>query len=216
MPVFKLSDDPVFPDPHLAEEDGLLAIGGDYSIERLITAYQHGIFPWFKHKGKIYWFASNPRMVIFPKTYTPPHGLKRELKKSTFKTSMNKAFSEVLNLCAKVPRKEKGTWINEEYIDALIKLHKIGIAHSFEAWFNGKLTGGLYGIQVGKGFTGESMFHLMDNASKFAFNHLMIYAKRENWLFIDAQQDTKHMRLLGGQNIPFQDFYKLIIEAHQE
>lgn len=215
MPVFRLSDDPVFPDPHLAEEDGLLAIGGDYSIDRLITAYQHGIFPWFKHKNEIYWFASNPRMVVFPDQYNPSHGLKRSLKKELYTVSMNKDFKAVIDLCAQVPRKEKGSWINDDYRNSLIKLHNLGIAHSFESWHDGKLTGGLYGIQVGKGFTGESMFHLMDDASKYAFHFLIQYAKKEGWLFIDAQQDTAHLRSLGGVNIEFNEFYELLERAHK-
>ncbi|MBN2727919.1 MAG: leucyl/phenylalanyl-tRNA--protein transferase [Bacteroidales bacterium] len=216
MPVFRLNEEPVFPDPRLAEEDGLLAVGGDYSIERLICAYQHGIFPWFKYEEDIYWFATNPRMVVYPEQYKPPHGLKRSLKKRLYSVTMNKDFEAVIDLCAKVPRKEEGSWINDDYRNSLIKLHELGIAHSFESWYDGKLAGGLYGIQVGKGFTGESMFHLMDDASKYAFHFLMEYAKSENWLFVDAQQDTPHLRSLGGVNIEFQEFYKLLERAFEE
>lgn len=213
MPVFRLSEEPVFPDPRLAEEDGLLAVGGDYSIKRLMCAYQHGIFPWFRHLGDIYWYAPNPRMVVFPNQYKPPHGLKRSLKKRLYTVTMNKDFEAVINMCANVPRKNKGSWINDEYKASLLKLHELGFAHSFEAWHKDKLVGGLYGIQVGKGFSGESMFHIMDDASKYAFHYLMEYARTEKWLFVDAQQDTPHLRSLGGVNIDFQEFYELLRRA---
>lgn len=211
MPVFRLPDnDIVFPDPHLAESDGLLAVGGDYSVERLLLAYNHGIFPWFKEKKLIYWYATNPRMLVFPDQYHPNHGLRRFLKKCDFMVTINTAFEQVIDACATIKRREKGTWINREYRNAFVELHQRGYAVSVECWSGRLLAGGLYGIIAGSGFTGESMFSRIPNASKVAFHHLVLLARDQQWKFIDAQQDTPHLRSLGAVLVPFADFYSLL------
>jgi len=212
MAVYRLPDEIVFPDPHEAEPDGLLAVGGDYSVERLLLAYNHGIFPWFQYKGDIYWYATNPRMIVYPDKYKPNHGLRRLLKKCPYHVTINTCFEDVINHCAKVKRKEKGTWINKNYKKGFIELHKMGYAISIETWLEDELAGGLYGIVAGSGFTGESMFSVHPNASKVAFHHLVMLARHLNWTFIDAQQDTPHMRTLGGELISFDDFYLLLTE----
>ncbi len=211
MPVFLLpEDDIVFPDPHLAEPDGLLAVGGDYSFERMLLAYNHGIFPWFMQRKKIYWYATNPRMLVFPDQYRPNHGLRRTLKKQLFTISINTEFTKVIDACARIRRREKGTWINRRYRDAMIGLHERGYAVSIECHKDGELAGGLYGVIAGNGFTGESMFSAVPDASKVAFHHLVLLARHMNWKFIDAQQDTPHIRLLGAVPVPFSEFYSLL------
>lgn len=214
MPVFQLSDEIVFPDPHMADPDGLLAIGGDYSVDRMLLAYDHGIFPWFQHKGIIYWYATNPRMLIFPERYRPNHGLRRFLKKNPYRITVNSAFKKVIDLCAKTRRKEKGTWINKKYRKAFLELHERGYAISVEAWLNDELVGGLYGIVAGTGFTGESMFTIKPNSSKVAFHYLMVLAKQMKWKFVDAQQDTPHIRTLGAEEVDFAAFYSLLTGAN--
>lgn len=212
MAVYRLPDEIAFPDPHEAEPDGLLAVGGDYSVDRMLLAYNNGIFPWFQYKGEIFWYATNPRMIVIPDKYRPNHGLRRFLKNCPYRLTINQNFEEVINQCAKIKRKEKGTWINQKYKKAFIELHKLGYAVSIETWLGDKLVGGLYGIIAGPGFTGESMFSLQSNASKVAFYQLVMFARHMNWKFIDAQQDTPHMRTLGGELIPFDEFYSILTE----
>ncbi len=216
MPVFQLPDEIVFPDPHLAEPDGLLAVGGDYSVERMLLAYDHGIFPWFQHKGLIYWYATNPRMLVFPHKYRPNHGLRRFLKTNQYTTTINSVFEQVIDGCAKVKRKEKGSWINKKYRKAFLDLHERGYAISVETWLGEELVGGLYGIVAGTGFTGESMFTLKPNASKVAFHYLMMLARKMNWKFVDAQQDAPHIRTMGAEEVDFGDFYLLLTSTGNE
>jgi leucyl/phenylalanyl-tRNA---protein transferase len=210
MTVYRLSDEIAFPDPHEADPDGLLAVGGDYSVERMLLAYNHGIFPWDRYDGTICWYATDPRMVIFPEKYKPNHGLKHVLKKCPYQVTINACFSKVIRNCARVKRKEKGTWINKAYMKAFNELHKMGYALSVECWLGKELAGGLYGIAAGTGFTGESMFTLYPDASKVAFHHLVLLARQLNWKFIDAQQDTPFIRSLCGELVPFRDFYALL------
>ncbi|KAF5034353.1 Leucyl/phenylalanyl-tRNA--protein transferase [anaerobic digester metagenome] len=212
MAVYRLPDDIVFPDPRDAEPDGLLAVGGDYSVERMLLAYNHGIFPWFQYRRDIYWYATNPRMVVFPEKYRPNHGLRRVLKNCPYRVTINTCFEDVISHCAKIKRKEKGTWINRSYKKSFIELHKLGYAVSVETWLGDELAGGLYGIVAGPGFTGESMFSIHPNASKVAFHQLVMLARHLKWKFIDAQQDTPHMQMLGGELIPFDVFYSMLTE----
>jgi leucyl/phenylalanyl-tRNA---protein transferase len=210
MTVFRLPKELVFPDPHDADPDGLLAIGGDYSVERMLLAYNHGIFPWSEYRGDIFWYATDPRMVIFPGKYKPNHGLRRVLKNCPYTVTFNTAFENVISHCAKVKRKEKGTWITKKYQKAFVELHKLGYAISVETWLGSELAGGLYGIQAGTGFVGESMFTLHPDASKVAFHYLVMLARQQEWKFIDAQQDTPHFRTLGGELVPFSMFYDIL------
>jgi len=209
MPIYRLSNDLVFPDPSLAEEDGLLALEGDLSPERLILAYSNGIFPWFSEDEPILWWSPDPRFVIYPKEIRISHSMKKTLKKNTYRVSFDTCFKDVISNCSNL-RKDEGTWITNEMIEAYCKLHKLGFAHSVETWYGDKLVGGLYGISMGKCFFGESMFSTMDNASKVAFINLSRVLEEKNFVVIDCQVHTAHLESLGAVNISREDFLDLI------
>ncbi|MBC8062566.1 MAG: leucyl/phenylalanyl-tRNA--protein transferase [Clostridiaceae bacterium] len=209
MPIFRLNEDLIFPHPSLAEDDGLLAIEGDLSPLRLMIAYRNGIFPWFSEGDPILWWSPNPRFIIYPRDIKISHSMKKLLKKNVYRISFDTCFREVISNCASV-RKESGTWINEGMIEAYCKLHELGHAHSVEAWQGGKLVGGLYGINIGKCFFGESMFSTMDNASKVAFITLCKKLEEEEYVMVDCQVYTKHLESLGAISIPREEFLELI------
>ncbi len=209
MPIYRLSNDLVFPHPSLSEEDGLLAIEGDLSPERLLLAYSKGIFPWFSDDEPILWWSPNPRFVVYPKHIKISHSMKKLLKKNTYTISFDTCFRDVISNCSNV-RKETGTWITDEMIEAYCKLHELGFAHSVETWYEGKLVGGLYGISIGKCFFGESMFSIMDNASKVAFITLSKLLEEKGFLLIDCQVHTTHLESLGAVHIPRENFLELI------
>ncbi|NMM63568.1 leucyl/phenylalanyl-tRNA--protein transferase [Clostridium sp. P21] len=209
MPVFKLSEDLIFPDPSLAEEDGLLAAYGDLSPERLILAYSNGIFPWFSEDEPILWWSPDPRFVMYPKDIKISHSMKKLLKKNTYKILFDTCFRDVISNCAGV-RKESGTWITNDMIEAYCKLHNLGYAHSVETWYGDKLVGGLYGIVIGKCFFGESMFSIMDNASKAAMITLCKKLQQENFILIDCQVYSKHLESLGAVNIKRDKFLEVV------
>jgi len=214
MPIYQLPKEPIFPHPCEAVHDGLLAIGGDLSPERLIAAYSTGIFPWFSNNDPILWWSPNPRMILIPDKFKVSKSLKQTLKKDKFKIRVDFAFEEVIDSCNKVPRKEQnGTWITDDMKNAYIKMHKLGLAHSFEAWEGNKLVGGLYGISLGKAFFGESMFHKRTDASKVAFFYLSEFAKKNKFLFIDCQLPTTHLASLGANEISRDDFLDLLADA---
>src|SRR2546428_8421064 len=170
MPIFQLTDELVFPHPLLADENGVLAIGGDLSPERLLLAYQNGIFPWFNEGEPIIWYAPNPRCVLHPKKTKISKSMNQELRSGKFRVSFNENFKAVIGNCQKVLRKDQpDTWITNEMFDAYVKMHELGFAHSVEVWQRDELVGGLYGINLGTVFFGESMFHKVSNASKVAF-----------------------------------------------
>jgi len=205
-----------FPDLDEADESGLLAIGGDLSIERLKQAYSKGIFPWYEDGMPILWWSPDPRMVLYPAKMIISHSLKQSIKKQQFTVTLDKAFAKVIKNCARTPRKgEYGTWITREMKDAYIRLHEAGFAHSAEAWLEGELVGGLYGVAIGKAFFGESMFHLVTNASKVALYYLV--EKLNNWDFaiIDAQVYTNHLESLGGEMIPRNQYMQILEKALQ-
>ncbi|MCB9256160.1 MAG: leucyl/phenylalanyl-tRNA--protein transferase [Chitinophagales bacterium] len=208
MPVYYLDEQLVFPHPLLAE-DGLLAIGGDLSIDRLLLAYQNGIFPWYNEGEPILWHAPDPRFVLFPEELKISKSMRKFLKESKWKTSLNQDFEGVIRNCSEQKRKNQdGTWITKEMQDAYIALHKAGFAHSVEVWNeNGELIGGLYGVNLGSVFYGESMFHKASNASKVAFIKLL-----EGFPFklIDCQVFTSHLASLGAREISLTDFLKII------
>nr|MBC8457524.1 leucyl/phenylalanyl-tRNA--protein transferase [Deltaproteobacteria bacterium] len=159
MPVFLLTDKIAFPPPHLASSEGLLAVGGDISQERLLLAYRMGIFPWFSDDEPILWWSPDPRLVLYPREIKISKTLKKIMKKGLFKVTMDSAFVQVINQCAQIRlQNNQGTWIVEDMIDAYCKLHESGFAHSVETWYQGELAGGLYGVSLGKCFFGESMF----------------------------------------------------------
>ncbi len=212
MPVYQLPDDElVFPHPELANENGLLAVGGDLSAARLVLAYSNGIFPWYNEGEPILWWSPDPRLVLFPREFKRHKSLHLLVNKKRFEVTFNSAFKEVIKQCGRVPRKgQPGTWITKEMEIAYIKLHNLQIAQSVEVWEEGKLVGGLYGLLLGKVFFGESMFHTVDNASKVAFWHLIDKLIEQGVQLVDAQQDTPHLRSLGARPVPRKEFLKLL------
>ncbi len=200
-----------FPDTDEADESGLLAIGGDLSIERLKLSYSKGIFPWYEDGMPILWWSPDPRMVLYPEKMIISHSLKQSIKKKQFTVTIDKAFEKVIKNCSKTSRKgEKGTWITRDMQNAYIRLHEAGFAHSAEAWLEGELVGGLYGVALGKAFFGESMFHHVTNASKVAFHHLVDKLASWNYKIIDAQVYTNHLESLGGEMIPRREFIQIL------
>lgn len=217
MPVYKLPEDPIFPHPSEAEEDGLLAIGGDLSLQRLVNAYANGIFPWFSSENPILWWSPDPRLVLFPEKLKVSKSLKRILKTEKFEVRFDTNFKAVIEHCSKIKRNhEDGTWINKEMVEAYTQLHEKGAAHSVETYFEGELVGGLYGVSLGKSFFGESMFHLMSDASKVAFYYLVEKIKYWNFDIIDAQIHTDHLVSLGAEEIPREQFLEIIKESVQQ
>jgi len=203
MPVFLLSDTIEFPPPHLATEDGLLAIGGDLSQKRLLLAYRMGIFPWFSNNEPILWWSPDPRFVLYPHEIKISKTLKKVIKKDIFSVTMDLAFIEVINQCAHVRlQKNQGTWIVKDMIDAYCNLHESGFAHSVEVWLQGDLVGGLYGVSLGKCFFGESMFTLVSNASNVGLVKLVKYLKELSFDLIDCQVPTEHLTHFGARKIP--------------
>jgi leucyl/phenylalanyl-tRNA--protein transferase len=207
--IFRLPDDElVFPDPAFADEDGLLAVGGDLSPQRLLLAYQSGIFPWFSEDDPILWFAPHERCVVFPERVKVSKSMAKVLKSGMFKITRNAAFKQVIENCSGVFRKDQdGTWITADMRTAYIRLHELGIAHSFEVWHNDALVGGLYGIIIGKVFCGESMFSLMSNASKVAFISL---CRSQEFEIIDCQMPNEHLMSLGAEMIPRDDYMQIL------
>jgi len=214
MPVFQLRKEILFPDVSLAEEGGLIAIGGDLSAERLLAAYSCGIFPWFSREEPIMWWSPDPRLVLFPDKFIVSHSLQQKIDRGVFEIRMDHDFEQVIQSCAEVDRRdEDGTWITEEMKTAYLELHRKGFAHSIEAYSEGKLAGGLYGVSLGKAFFGESMFHFRTDASKVALYHLVETAKKSGILFIDSQVETEHMIRLGAELIPRVEYLRLLKEA---
>lgn len=210
MAIFALDESIHFPPVHLAEPDGLLAIGGDLSSERLLLAYQSGIFPWYS-QPPILWWCPDPRFVLFPKELKISKSLRPLLNRSAFEFTVNKAFKEVISHCKNVDRPgQPGTWIGDEIVDAYYRLHQLGYAHSAEVWQDGNLAGGLYGIRLGKVFFGESMFSLVSNASKYAFTKYVQQLMEDNVQLIDCQVHTDYLGNLGAKMIEGSEFQHLL------
>jgi leucyl/phenylalanyl-tRNA--protein transferase len=210
MAIFALNQELNFPPPDLAEPDGLLAIGGDLSIQRLLLAYRNGIFPWYEGEN-ILWWSPDPRFVLFPEELKISHSMKQILRKETFRFTMNKAFREVILQCKMIARRgQESTWITEEVRNAYIRLHELGFAYSAEAWHGDQLAGGLYGIRLGNVFFGESMFSRLDNASKFAFIHVVRFLQDKGLKLIDCQVYTAHLESLGARMISRKQFLELV------
>ena len=202
MPVYRLSQDLVFPSPHLASQEGLLAVGGDLSEKRLLLAYSLGIFPWYSDGEPILWWSPEPRLVLYPDELKVSRSLNKILKKGTFKVTMDRAFEEVISECARVRlENQEGTWIVDDMVSAYCRLHAIGFAHSVEAWEGDRLVGGLYGVSLGKCFFGESMFTRVANASKVALVALVNYLKTLDFSLIDCQITTAHLKRFGAREI---------------
>ncbi len=191
-----------FPPPYLAEREGLLAIGGDLSEERLLLAYRMGIFPWYAEDDPIIWWSPDPRMILYPKELKVSRSLKRLIRKGRLQVTMDQAFEEVITACARV-RTDAGerTWLVEEMIEAYCDLHRSGFAHSVETWEGDRLVGGLYGVSLGRSFFGESMFARVSNASKVAFVGLVRQLERWNFDMIDCQVKTDHLLRFGAREV---------------
>jgi len=217
MPVFRLTDKLVFPPVHYADPDGLLAVGGDLSPERLLLAYQQGIFPWYSQHTPPLWWSPDPRLALFPDELKVSTSLQRVIKKKRFRVTMDEAFLEVIQRCAAAKRREgEGTWIVPEMVEAYHRLHQLGFGHSGESWEGGELGGGLYGVVLGRVFFGESMFALRSDASKVAFVHLVQLLKQWRFALIDCQEPTAHLKRFGAREIPRNDFLRLLSGALAE
>ncbi len=211
MTVFSLPDEDIFPDPSMADADGLLAVGGDLSPARLVNAYCNGIFPWYSENYPIMWWSPDPRMVLFPKDFRRTKNLRKLVDKNIFEIKFDFDFKGVIRECAKICRgNDDGTWIVGNMIRAYTKLYDLGIAHSVETYKNGELVGGLYGLAIGKAFFGESMFHKLDNASKVALWHLVDRLLEWDFDLIDAQQETNHLKNMGAVAIGREKFLTLL------
>ena len=210
MPLFALNKELVFPPVHLSEPDGLLAMGGDLSAERLLLAYRSGIFPWFDGNTPLWW-CPDPRFVLFPQELKVSKSMKQLIKRQAFEFTIDKAFADVISNCKTSARKDQdGTWITEEVKAAYIRLHQLGYAHSAEVWVNGELAGGCYGIRMGHVFFGESMFSKIANASKYAFINYVETLQKENIELIDCQVYTPHLESFGARMIDREKFIGLL------
>ena len=202
-----------FPNHDESNKDGLIAIGGDLSVERLMHAYHLGIFPWFNEGQPLFWWSPDPRMILLPESFKVSKSLKKTILSNKYKITLNTSFEEVINCCSKIKRKgQQGTWITKNMITAYLQLHKKGHAQSVEVWSDNQLVGGLYGIDLKekKIFCGESMFSKKNNASKIAFYYLVKKLKTENYRLIDCQMYTSHLESLGAQEIPRHEFLKYL------
>lgn len=200
-----------FPDVTEADKHGILAVGGDLSPERLILAYKSGIFPWFDSDEPILWWSPAQRMVLFPDELVVSRSMRTVLRKEIFKVTFNKDFRAVISNCSQISRNgQRGTWISKDMIEAYVKLHELGYAKSVEVWQNGELVGGLYGIDLGHIFCGESMFSKVSNASKVAFITLVENLKIRQYKLIDCQVHNDHLESLGAREIERQEFMEML------
>lgn len=210
-PLTFLTDAIYFPPIEDANAEGLLAVGGDLSPKRLMLAYKSGIFPWYNEGSLILWWSPDPRMVLFPDQIKISKSMRKVLKNNQFTLTKNTCFEQVIDQCAKVKRKHQdGTWITHEMKEAYLKLHQLGHAQSYEVWEKGELVGGLYGIDQGHIFCGESMFSLVNNASKYAFIRLAKELQQKKYRLIDCQLYTTHLESLGAREIPRSEFIEIL------
>ena len=217
MPIFGLTEKFVFPPPRLASEGGRLAIGGDLAPERLILAYQNGIFPWYSEGEPILWWSPDPRFVLFPANLKVSRSMRGLLKKNLFPVTFDTCFREVVAACQETRKeREEGTWITAAMMSAYIRLHELGLAHSVEAWREGALAGGLYGVSLGKCFFGESMFTKVPNASKAAFIALVKALAKHDFRLIDCQVYTDHLSSLGAEMVDRDLFLRILNTALAE
>lgn len=213
MAVFQLDDKLWFPDPHLGEDDGLVAVGGDLSIDRLLLAYSNGFFPWysFRDENRL-WFCPLQRFVIFPKEIHISHSMQQLIHQNRYKLSINKDFDGVIHGCSTAQNRdeEEGAWLGPDIINAYTELHRQGFAASVEVWDGQRLVGGLYGVNLGRAFFGESMFSLVPNASKLALIHLARTLDARGGTIIDCQFETPHLRSMGGRHISYEEYIRII------
>ena len=210
--MVRLGDDHIFPSPRSANEHGVVAYGGDLNPNRITQAYKQGIFPWFESDDNLLWWSPNPRMILYPEKIKISKSLKLVIKKNTFKVTFNKDFEEVIESCSNIKRLgQKGTWITSGLKESFLQLHEKGLAMSVEVWKDSKIVGGLYGLDLGNVFCGESMFSKSSNASKVALVYLSSELKKNNYKFIDCQIPTEHLKSMGGEEVSRDDFLKLLI-----
>lgn len=209
--VFRLTSEIAFPDPHLGDPDGLLAIGGDLSVDRLLLAYSHGIFPWYAFRKKVIeWWCPMQRFVIFPDEIHISHSMRALMNKQKYKVTVNQAFEDVIKACGDLRKHEEGAWLGKEMTAAYIRLHEQGFAASVEVWEEDKLAGGLYGVTIGRCFFGESMFSLAPNTSKLALIFLAQLFGSRRGVLIDCQFETPHLKSMGGRFISYDEYMKYV------
>ena len=213
MPIYQLTDEIIFPKPELAEEDGLLAIGGDLRWERLLLAYCNGIFPWYNEDDPILWWCPKPRFIIKPNEIRISKSMKRVFNKNEFKVTFNNDFEGVISKCKELRENKEGTWITDDMKQAYIDLFNKGFASSVEVYKEDKLVGGLYGVNIGRCFFGESMFSMETNASKVALISICKRLEEENYLFLDCQMHTNHLESMGGKFVSWEDFKIMLQEG---
>ena len=211
--MYQLSKSIWFPSHEQSDKNGLIAVGGDLTEERLLHAYRSGIFPWFNEDQPLLWWSPDPRMILFPKNFKVSKSLKKTIFKNKYSITYNKSFEEVINCCSKIKREgQQGTWITKNMITAYLQLHKNGYAQSIEVWSDNQLIGGLYGVDLKekKIFCGESMFSKKNDASKIAFYYLVKNIQAKKYKLIDCQMYTPHLESLGAQEIPRNEFLKYL------
>ncbi len=207
MPVYALNEELVFPHPSLATEEGLLAVGGDLSPQRMVLAYANGIFPWYSEGRPLMWWCPRPRLVLEPRALRVGRSLRKTIKRRRYRVTLDQAFSQVMAACATVPRPDQdGTWITKDLTEAFIELHRRGLAHSVEAWEDDELVGGLYGLSLGRVFFGESMFARRPDASKVAFVRLVQQLAAWDFDMIDCQVVTDHLVRFGAKELDLDAF----------
>lgn len=221
MDIYPLDDDVYsFPNPRFACNEGILAYGGDLSPTRLITAYAHGIFPWYNEDEPILWWSPNPRLVMELDEFKVSKSLRKTLKKDIFEVRFDENFTQVMRECKKIYRPDQdGTWLQDDLIEAYTKLHELGYAHSFESYYEGELVGGGYGVAIGDMFCGESMFAKKSDASKVALYYLVQHLKEKGFSLLDCQVPTEHLESLGAKKMSrdkFLDRLKVSIENCKE
>lgn len=211
MSIYRLTKELIFPNPELSEENGLLAVGGDLSLERLILAYCNGIFPWFNEGEPILWWCPKPRFIIIPEELKISKSMKKIIKKEVFKVTFNNDFEGVISNCKSIREDNgEGTWISDDMKNAYTNLFNNGYGISVESYIEDELVGGLYGVKIGKCFFGESMFSKVSNGSKIALIALAEKLKSEGFIFIDCQMHTNHLESMGGRFVDWSTFKKLL------
>ena len=214
MPVYRLNEKEIyFPSPAYARPDGLLAVGGDLCMERLLLAYTHGIFPWYNPGEEIFWWCPRERFVIFPKEVHVSRSMKKYMKKHELKVMLNRDFADTMHRCRVKREFEEGTWISDEMEEAYFRLHQAGYAISVEVLEDGVLAGGLYGVSIGRCFFGESMFSERENGSKTALIAFARFLVQNRFLFIDCQFHTEHLESMDGRYISFEEYDRMLAEG---
>lgn len=211
--IYQLSNDLIFPDPLLADESGLLAVGGDLNVDRLLLAYSQGIFPWFNPGDPIMWWSPAWRPIFIPGEIKISKSLRRTIRKNIFEIRFDTQFRRVIQLCGELRKHKEGTWITDEMVESYSLLHKMGYAHSVETFLDGQLVGGLYGVAIGKAFFGESMFHTKSDASKVAFVSLSENLRKWDFQLIDSQVSNNHLLSLGAMEIHQSVFIDMLQQA---